>query len=268
MTVTDSTERPCPNCGTMNAAGTKYCSKCGTQLISVSTLSIGKQEIDERDPTLRVVPDEGKPYTVLLLEKLMDMGSEPHQTISIQAAGVAPRHARLALEGGKYRLYSIAGGKAVLVNGQPVDTAMLKDGDMIRLQNQSGTGASLTYSNPAERGATASAMGKVYSLNKFPYVIGRDPEANMKLDYLSVSWHNSEIAEQGGKHILTDLGSTNGTFVNDRRITGAYRLQADDAIRIGGVQLVYKGTVLARLPTVQTFNLDAVDVEMTYRAGF
>src|SRR5262249_41194659 len=132
-----------------------------------------------------------------------------------------------------------------------------------------GVGVSITYSNPVQRaGMGSGAVGKAYPFSKFPFTMGRDPRSDIKLEALAVSWKHAQIVEQGGKHALTDLGSTNGTFVNDRKITGPYRLQLEDAIRIDRVLLIYKGQGLMRLPSVQRLQLDAVDLDMTYTTGF
>ncbi len=268
--MANADQRPCPNCGTPQPAGTKYCSNCGATLITQQTLSVGRAEIDERDPTIRIIPDKGNAYTVLLVQKILDIGSEARQDISIQATGIAARHARLTLEsGGVYRIYDITGKKGVWVNEQPVDTVVLHDGDKVRLQDGTGQGVSLTYSNPVERARKEQVAEKRLALDKFPFTIGRDPQGNLKLDSLAVSWRHAQIVEQGkGHHVLTDLKSTNGTYVNDRQIKAPYRLQSDDVIRIDRAMLVYKGDYLLWLPSVQRFQLDAVNVGMTYHSGF
>lgn len=249
--------------------GAKYCSNCNAPLIAMETLSIHRAEIDERDPTLRIVPDSGAPYTVLLHNKIMDLGSEARQDISIQMPGISLRHARLTLEGTSYRLYDITGKRGVLVNNQPVDTLVLKDGDIIRLQDTAGQGVTMTYSNPLERGTTSKSVGRMYMFDKVPFTIGRDPESTVQLEALAVSWHHAEITEEGkDRHIIADKGSTNGTFVNDRRITGPTRLQSEDVVRIDRVMMVYKVQGLLRLPSVQRFQLDGVGLGMTYKSGF
>jgi ABC-type multidrug transport system ATPase subunit len=126
----------------------------------------------------------------------------------------------------------------------------------------------MTFSNPVERGIGVPDGTRFLPFQKMPFTIGRDPQSSLKLDTLSVSWKHAQITEQNGKHVIEDFGSTNGTFVNDRRLTGLYRLQPDDVIRIDRVLLVYKENGLNRLPSVQRFQLDAVDVEMTYHSGF
>src|SRR4051812_44265103 len=116
------------------------------------TLSVGKSEIDEREPTIRVTPDGGgSPRTYLLVQKIMDVGSEPRQDISLQDPGIAARHARLTLEGGTYRIYDLTGRGGVLVNQQHIDSQLLHDNDVVRLQNAAGQGVTINYFNPVER---------------------------------------------------------------------------------------------------------------------
>jgi ABC transport system ATP-binding/permease protein len=232
------------------------------------TLSIGRAEIDEREISLRIVPDQGNPQTVMLVRKIFDIGSEASLDIALPVPGIVTRHARLTLEGVNYRVFDLTGKSGVLVNGKQVETQLLRDGDTIRLQNASGVGASMVYSNPVERAMRTESIGRMTPFDKFPFVIGRDPGASLKLDALAVTWQHAQITEQGGNHFIADLKSTNGTFVNDRRITGPHRLQMDDVIRIDRVMLVYKGRGLLRLPSVQRFQMDANELEMTYRTGF
>ena len=64
--------------------------------------------------------------------------------------------------------------------------------------------------------------------------IGRDPSAQVALEDDQASRRHARISVQGGQAVAEDLGSTNGTYVNDQPISGARPLHADDRIRIGG----------------------------------
>lgn len=235
-----------------------------------STLSVSRAEIDSRDPTFRIMPDGGgPPSTVLLVQRIVSIGSEARQDISIQVPGIATRHARLVQEGSKYRIYDLTEHNGVLVNNQKLEgSILLKDGDTIRLQDAQGSGATVLYSNPIERALGSDTVGRLYLLDRSPFIIGRDPNAAITLSTLAVSWHHARIEEQGGGHVLHDGGSTNGTFVNDRPVSGAYRLRPEDVIRIDQTLFVYKGKALARLANTLQLELEAVDLEMTYRTGF
>lgn len=62
--------------------------------------------------------------------------------------------------------------------------------------------------------------------------LGRHESNDLQLTSRTVSNYHAEILNEGGKIVLRDLGSTNGTFVNQERIR-LRQLEAGDGIRIG-----------------------------------
>ena len=64
-------------------------------------------------------------------------------------------------------------------------------------------------------------------------VLGRSPEADVLLDdpYAS-EFHMRLVAQENGM-VLHDLGSTNGTYVNGRRVTAPTTLRRGDTIQVG-----------------------------------
>ncbi|MDT8375637.1 MAG: FHA domain-containing protein [Mariprofundaceae bacterium] len=69
-------------------------------------------------------------------------------------------------------------------------------------------------------------------LDREETTIGRKPENTIHVDNLAVSGRHARVLKIGNKAILEDLGSTNGTFVNDKQIT-KHILQHGDSIAIG-----------------------------------
>jgi len=74
-------------------------------------------------------------------------------------------------------------------------------------------------------------------IRKFPFVtdtitIGRRPENEITIDNLAVSGHHARIDKTGSDFILTDLQSTNGTFVNSKKVV-THTLKHGDNITIG-----------------------------------
>ena len=82
------------------------------------------------------------------------------------------------------------------------------------------------------------SKGKVFTLSAGGvYVIGREG-ADVVLDDDKVSRKHAEIGLYGpGAYVLRDLASTNGTYVNDRRVSEKTRLQNGDLIRLGDTLL-------------------------------
>ena len=70
-----------------------------------------------------------------------------------------------------------------------------------------------------------------------PLSIGRDTENDLVLDDRRVSRRHAEIRLRLGRYTLYDLQSTNGTFVNGRRMAEVV-LSDGDRIAIGGTELV------------------------------
>ena len=77
-------------------------------------------------------------------------------------------------------------------------------------------------------------LGQRYPLDKREILVGREGEVDVRLEYASVSRRQARIVNVLGNWVLEDLGSTNGTFVNERRIQSS-ALQSNDLIRFGEV---------------------------------
>ncbi|MFK4145296.1 FHA domain-containing protein [Streptomyces sp. NPDC004065] len=68
-----------------------------------------------------------------------------------------------------------------------------------------------------------------------PLRIGRDPASGLRLTHETVSRVHAELRHQGGMWVLRDLGSTNGTTVNGRRVIGAAVVREGDQVGFGQV---------------------------------
>ena len=64
-------------------------------------------------------------------------------------------------------------------------------------------------------------------------VIGRDPAADVRVPSERVSRRHCQIQPMSGGFLLVDLGSSNGTLVNQARIDGQRPLQSGDYIQTG-----------------------------------
>ncbi|GAB4484268.1 MAG: hypothetical protein Fur0016_08480 [Anaerolineales bacterium] len=75
--------------------------------------------------------------------------------------------------------------------------------------------------------------GKTFPLEGDVITIGREAGNTIVINDAEVSRKHSQLTLQGGKYVLTDIGSTNGTFVNGQRITGSHVLVPGEVISLG-----------------------------------
>lgn len=69
--------------------------------------------------------------------------------------------------------------------------------------------------------------------------IGRASDNEVSLSDLSLSREHAQIARRGNRYRLRDLGSRNGTFLNDAKVEGEVLLNDGDLIRVGEMRLQF-----------------------------
>jgi diguanylate cyclase (GGDEF)-like protein len=75
-------------------------------------------------------------------------------------------------------------------------------------------------------------LGKRAALGRGVFQIGRSSKNELPIDQESVSRHHARIVPVSRAYYIEDLGSTNGTFVNDELVT-RHQLKDGDQIKIG-----------------------------------
>ncbi len=86
---------------------------------------------------------------------------------------------------------------------------------------------------------TASGRTRTHQLGEATIVLGRDPACDIPLEDLGASRRHASIRFENGVYVITDLGSKNGTLVNDVAVP-SQPLHHGDEILIGGAQVVYR----------------------------
>jgi len=77
-------------------------------------------------------------------------------------------------------------------------------------------------------------LGRVIRIEDSDVVIGRGETADFVLDDPGLSWAHARIFRRGQQVWVEDLGSTNGTFIGDRRIREPTEIVDGVRIRLGG----------------------------------
>ncbi|MBU2887606.1 EAL domain-containing protein [Gilvimarinus agarilyticus] len=78
-----------------------------------------------------------------------------------------------------------------------------------------------------------SLKSRRYELRQLPAVAGRHADCALQLNMESVSRQHARFELLNGKLLVTDLGSTNGTFVNRQSITEPTELDPGDVLHLG-----------------------------------
>lgn len=65
------------------------------------------------------------------------------------------------------------------------------------------------------------------------HVIGRSPDADIRISDPYSSEFHARVGMQEGQVVVHDLGSTNGTYVNGRRVTSPTSVTRGDTVQIG-----------------------------------
>src|SRR4030042_999250 len=87
--------------------------------------------------------------------------------------------------------------------------------------------------------------GTVYALESDQIGIGRDSSNEIAINDAEVSRRHARLTFQGGKYVLEDMGSTNGTFVNGQRLSGPRVLKPGEVISFGEqIMLVFEAVNL------------------------
>jgi hypothetical protein len=110
------------------------------------------------------------------------------------------------------------------------------------------TGLSRTAQQVREVGAkgylhvfTGPNKGESILLGRGPVTIGRATQNLLVLNDDNVSQKHAEVVPKAGGYYVRDLGSRNGTFVNDLRVENEKRLAAGDVVAVGGTKMLFQG---------------------------
>jgi two-component system, cell cycle response regulator len=82
--------------------------------------------------------------------------------------------------------------------------------------------------------------GSIFNLDTGESVVGRNPDCSISLDFHGVSRkHFTVTVNESDSVILTDLGSANGTYLNNQKLSEPITLKRGDMIKIGAVAMKF-----------------------------
>jgi pSer/pThr/pTyr-binding forkhead associated (FHA) protein len=88
--------------------------------------------------------------------------------------------------------------------------------------------------------------GKTFELSQTPFMLGRHPDDDVCLPYdTRVSRRHARITKEGKTYFIEDVGpegkgSTNGTYVDDKKTTGKTLISTGEMVLLGGVWIKFE----------------------------
>ncbi|MBN2503597.1 MAG: FHA domain-containing protein, partial [Anaerolineales bacterium] len=210
-------------------------------------------------PELSVGVAGSVPMVYTLTKDRITFGRAGDNDIVIGSPIVSRKHGYFerTADGGYNLVVLPEAGNPVVLDGKlvPKPTRLRHDAKMRIGGQDPGVMVSMLYTSPAEAEMVAE---EISFGTKNVIQIGRDSTNDVVLDVPQVSRFHTQIEKIGQRFKVVDLGSTNGTFVNDERITGETWLDQDDSIRIGPYRYVMGAESLAQYDDSMDLRVEAI----------
>jgi ABC-type multidrug transport system ATPase subunit len=175
----------------------------------------------------------------------------------------ADRHVQLLWR--DERLYvEPLGGAPVALNGRPVSgLTPVEPGDWLALGERV---FQVTIQSPASTVARERATVPVQVSPPRPgrvITIGRSSDNDIDVPLPAVSRHHARITEEGGAWAIEDLGSMNGTFVDERRVEGRAALRGGERIEVASAVFIFRDGTLRPVEGSGSVRIEARGVAKT-----
>jgi ABC-type multidrug transport system ATPase subunit/pSer/pThr/pTyr-binding forkhead associated (FHA) protein len=222
--------------------------EAGTQAV-IARLA---EQAPSGQPYLRVRLPQGQVRYQSFQKNLLVVGRDEMADLSLPYVFVSARHFELRRSGASFSIHDLGSANGTQLNNQPLfsmEAHGLHDQDIIRVGDERyGVSLSLTFINPLEQVAPLAGFSPASSpvaVNPTrDLVIGRADECDIHLGATEVSRRHARVRRSGSAWVLGDLGSVNGTFVNEQQVQ-TVELNEGSLIRIGSYVLLFQNGQLS-----------------------
>jgi ABC-type multidrug transport system ATPase subunit len=238
------------------------------------TGSFARQTVVNTDPFIELTNQGQPPLRFYLKKEINFIGRDPQWSeLKIPETGwtvLSRKQAVIQREGNDFRIYDgdrvNPSRNGIFINQTRITVNqgyLLKNGVQLQIGQDPRYQINLTYSNPSGSQITMPSKRRLglKDLKEWPVELGRAPRPNyyssIQLEAPTVSrLHATIYPDSKGGHILHDH-STNGTFINGKRLDKRSLLTRGDTIQIGPFNLLYTGDALELNNATHQIRLDA-----------
>ncbi len=220
-----------------------------------------------------------KPDPIFILDgDRFSIGRASDNTLVLADEDVLLYHAEIVRRGGggdRYELVAATAQAAIRLSGQPLAFKVpygLADRDIFeigthKLQFSAAIQIELPDNwslSPQALNAAPKNLETIALRGRNDLTLGRDPRNDTVIDHPVVARFQSKIELHNGSWIITDLNSSDGTFINDQQILHPHALRPGDEIRIGPCQFTFNfDETLTQQNEFGNLRLDAVHLTRT-----
>lgn len=173
-------------------------------------------------------------------KKEYTFGRSLENDIYVNSPIVSGSHGTFKVKGNKLVLIDKNSTNGIFVNGQKIQEIELNNGDNIRIDSKEGNhekGVLIVYSSV--EGQQVERWTTLPLNNKNEVTIGRALGNDILMDSKVASKNHAKITKVQGEFYIEDL-STNGTYLNGKRVTKKEKLKENDVIVAGDTKIIFK----------------------------
>lgn len=217
---------------------------------------------------MKLVFPNGEHASVILAAGVTRVGSDPEANIVLTQPGVLPRHFEIHAGASGVNVQRPETAESLTVNGRPVVGMMaLRNGDQLGFAGIVARFVSIEATRPAPgavpgapqdsalpvedisttkvravaprfvlRGVSGAVFGKTYAITG-PMTLGRSSECDIVIPADEISRRHAMVRPNPEGLAVEDLGSSNGSFINNRRVLSGQLLPGDE-LRLDQVRLL------------------------------
>jgi pSer/pThr/pTyr-binding forkhead associated (FHA) protein len=189
------------------------------------------------------------------------VGAGDDCAVRLALPGIANRHAEIVTEAGQTRVLPLSDTAPTVLNGKQITgEAVVKPGDLIlfgkigcrvvaterarpvpapeaAVDEMGDTRVRMAMPKFLLRGVSGPTFGKVYAMVG-TMAVGRSSDSDICIPINEISRQHAKLQGAPAGVIVEDLGSANGTYVNDQRVHAATLLKAGDEVRFDTVRFL------------------------------
>jgi NADPH-dependent 2,4-dienoyl-CoA reductase/sulfur reductase-like enzyme/pSer/pThr/pTyr-binding forkhead associated (FHA) protein len=206
---------------------------------------------------------------VIKIQDRMKIGSSPDSDLMLSGPRIEAEHAEIKREQENFVLNDLKTSTGTYVNAARIaGPYVLQHQDLLQVGTAQLTFIKQVTAPRAETGPHGlpeeSLMidpdaqgellgylqggGRRYEVRGTEARLGRNAEAEVTVDDPGISHLHCQFSKKGGAVFVRDLGSINGTFINDDLVTVPHRLAEGDVLHVGNSDLAWSSAVPALAP--------------------